>query len=53
MPNQTVLGTFFGDTAFPIEWKDEQEKSLHWFYDDLHCPLSPSRRCGSTWAAGG
>ncbi|HKZ82966.1 MAG TPA: hypothetical protein VJ793_04840 [Anaerolineae bacterium] len=43
MPNQTVLGTFFGDTAFPIEWKDEQEKSLHWFYDDLHCPqpISP------------
>jgi pyruvate,water dikinase len=39
----TVLGTFFGDETFPIEWKDEQEKSLHWFYDDLHCPqpISP------------
>jgi phosphohistidine swiveling domain-containing protein len=43
MPDQTVLGTFFGDGSFPIEWKDEQEKSLHWFYDDLHCPqpISP------------
>jgi len=43
MPDQTVLGTFFGDASFPIEWKDEQEKSLLWFYDDLHCPqpISP------------
>ncbi len=43
MPDMTVLGTFFGDETFPIEWKDEQEKSLHWFYDDLHCPqpISP------------
>jgi pyruvate,water dikinase len=43
MPDMTVLGTFFGDESFPIEWKDEQEKSLHWFYDDLHCPqpISP------------
>lgn len=43
MPDQTVLGTFFGDETFPIEWKDEPEKSLHWFYDDLHCPqpISP------------
>lgn len=38
MPDQTVLGTFFGDESFPVEWKDEAEKNLHWFYDDLHCP---------------
>jgi pyruvate,water dikinase len=38
-----VLGTFFGDQNFPIEWKDEKEKELHWFFDDLHCPnpISP------------
>ena len=43
MPDLSVLGTFFGDPSFPIEWKDKQEKSLHWFYDDLHCPqpISP------------
>lgn len=43
MPDFTVLGTFFGDETFPIEWKDEEEKKLHWFYDDLHCPqpISP------------
>jgi pyruvate,water dikinase len=43
MPDFTVLGTFFGDESFPIEWKDEEEKKLHWFYDDLHCPqpISP------------
>ena len=31
------------DDRFPIEWKDEGEKSLMWFYDDLHCPnpISP------------
>lgn len=38
-----VLGTFFGDEKFPIEWASEEEKQLHWFYDDLHCPnpISP------------
>ena len=33
-----ILATKFTDDRFPIEWKDEQEKSLMWFYDDLHCP---------------
>lgn len=33
-----VLATFFGDESFPIEWKDEEEKSLFWFVDDNHCP---------------
>jgi len=44
MPDSNeVLGTFFGDAKFPVEWKDEEEKKLHWFYDDLHCPnpISP------------
>ena len=41
-PNQ-VLATFWGDANFPIEWKDDEEKSLFWFYDDNHCPrpISP------------
>lgn len=41
-PNE-VLGTFFGDASFPVEWANEEEKRLHWFYDDLHCPnpISP------------
>ncbi len=39
----TVLATFFGDAKYPCTWKDEEEKSLFWFYDDLHCPnpISP------------
>lgn len=38
-----VLATFFGDGKFPVQWQSEEEKSLHWFYDDAHCPnpLSP------------
>ncbi|MBZ4688595.1 MAG: PEP-utilizing enzyme mobile region [Clostridiales bacterium] len=38
-----VLATFFGDEKFPVEWESEEEKELHWFYDDLHCPhpISP------------
>ena len=38
-----VLAAKFTDDRFPIEWKDEAEKSLMWFYDDLHCPnpISP------------
>ena len=38
-----VLATKFTDDRFPIEWKDEAEKSLMWFYDDLHYPnpISP------------
>lgn len=33
-----VIATFFGDGKFPVEWKNEEEKKLHWFYDDLHIP---------------
>lgn len=38
-----VIDTFFGNEEFPVEWKNEEEKKLHWFYDDLHCPhpISP------------
>jgi phosphohistidine swiveling domain-containing protein len=37
-----VLGTFYGDDDFPIEWQ-EGERDLFWIYDDLHCPnpISP------------
>ncbi|MEM4310820.1 MAG: PEP-utilizing enzyme [Nitrososphaerales archaeon] len=33
-----VIGKFFGDTKFPVEWSNEDEKKLHWWFDDLHCP---------------
>jgi pyruvate,water dikinase len=38
-----ILGTFFGDESFPIEWESEEEKGLFWFVDDNHCPrpISP------------
>jgi len=32
-----VLGTFFGDEEFPIEWQ-EGERELFWIYDDQHIP---------------
>ena len=38
-----ILKQFLGDADFPIDWSSEEEKSLFWFFDDLHCPqpLSP------------
>jgi pyruvate,water dikinase len=38
-----VLDQFFGDPSTPIAWKDEEEKKLHFWLDDLHCPqpISP------------
>jgi len=41
--NANIIATFFGDAEYPVEWKDEAEKSLMWWYDDLHCPnpISP------------
>ncbi len=41
--NSKVLAAFFGDEKHPVTWKDEEEKKLFWFYDDLHCPhpISP------------
>lgn len=40
---EEVLGQFLGDQDFPVRWESEQEQSLFWVYDDLHCPhpLSP------------
>ena len=34
---QGVLGSFFGDEAFPVEW-NEGERDLFWIFDDLHIP---------------
>ena len=38
-----VIDRFFGDAATPIAWRDDAEKGLHFWYDDLHCPnaISP------------
>ncbi len=38
-----IYATFFGNEQYPVEWKDDAEKDLMWFYDDLHCPnpISP------------
>jgi phosphoenolpyruvate synthase/pyruvate phosphate dikinase len=43
LSNDKVLATYFGDESIKVDWKDEKEKSLFWFYDDLHCPhpISP------------
>jgi phosphohistidine swiveling domain-containing protein len=43
MSENEVLATFFDHKDFPVTWDSEEEKELHWFYDDLHCPnpLSP------------
>jgi Phosphoenolpyruvate synthase/pyruvate phosphate dikinase len=49
---ETVLGQFLGDDAFPIEWGSETEKKLFWVFDDLHCPhpLSPMfEEIGGWW----
>jgi pyruvate,water dikinase len=38
-----IIDQFFGDASTPITWKDEEEKKLHFWLDDLHCPqpISP------------
>lgn len=44
MPDRDkIIDEFFGDAATPIEWKDDDEKKLHFWLDDLHCPqpISP------------
>ena len=33
-----VIDQFFGDSTTPIEWASEDEKKLHFWLDDLHCP---------------
>jgi phosphohistidine swiveling domain-containing protein len=41
-PNK-VIDRFLGDAATPIDWAGEEEKRLHFWFDDLHCPqpISP------------
>jgi pyruvate,water dikinase len=44
MPDRNkIIDQFFGDATAPIEWKDDAEKALHFWLDDLHCPqpISP------------
>ena len=38
-----IIDTFFGDATTPIQWANEDEKKLHFWLDDLHCPqpISP------------
>jgi phosphohistidine swiveling domain-containing protein len=38
-----VIDQFLGDARTPIEWASEDEKKLHFWLDDLHCPqpISP------------
>jgi len=33
-----VLYRFYGNEDFPIEWKNETEKKIHWVLSDLHNP---------------
>ena len=33
-----VIDEFFGDAKTPIEWASDEEKRLHFWLDDLHCP---------------
>ncbi len=35
--NEAILGSFYGDDAFPVEW-NEGERDLFWIFDDLHIP---------------
>lgn len=41
--SNAVIDQFFGDATTPITWASEQEKRLHFWLDDLHCPqpISP------------
>lgn len=38
-----VIDRFLGDASMPLEWASEEEKQLHFWFDDLHCPqpISP------------
>jgi len=41
-PNK-VIDQFLGDASTPVSWANEEEKKLHFWLDDLHCPqpISP------------
>ena len=52
MAENKIYATFFGNDEYPVEWANEEEKKLMWWYDDLHCPnpLSPMYfSCGGWW----
>jgi phosphohistidine swiveling domain-containing protein len=38
-----IIDQFLGDSRTPIDWASEDEKKLHFWLDDLHCPqpISP------------
>ncbi|MDD3823904.1 MAG: PEP-utilizing enzyme [Sphaerochaetaceae bacterium] len=42
MDNSKVLAQFLGDKSFPVQWKNEEEKKLFWWFDDNHCPFPVS-----------
>ena len=33
-----VIDQFLGDASTPVKWASEEEKRLHFWLDDLHCP---------------
>ena len=33
-----IIDQYLGDASHPIEWKDEADKKLHYWFDDLHQP---------------
>jgi phosphohistidine swiveling domain-containing protein len=50
-----VIDQFLGDATTPIEWASEDEKKLHFFLDDLHCPQPVSPMwfdIGGWWLTG-
>ena len=38
-----IIEQFLGNASTPVEWANEEEKKLHFWFDDLHCPqpISP------------
>jgi pyruvate,water dikinase len=46
-----VLARSLGDEKFPIEWENDEEKQLMWWYDDLHVPnpVSPMYESLCPW----
>jgi phosphohistidine swiveling domain-containing protein len=52
---EKIIDSFFGSNDYPVQWKDEEEKKLHWFFDDGHCPypISPLYfDCAGWWGSG-
>ena len=38
-----IIDQFLGDASTSVEWANDEEKKLHFWHDDLHCPqpISP------------